>query len=90
MFLRANAIFCDEDSTVGRKLRAELDAAAERYQQAKHNYQAALELQSRPWFDQCATASEKVRASLLDLDRARTKYGAVLKAVADLYAGPVC
>ena len=88
MFLRPSAVLCDEQSTLGRTLGAELDAAAERYHQARHNYEAALELQMKPWFGQCTTANEAVRKAFLDLNQARAKYGAVLKAIANSYAGP--
>jgi hypothetical protein len=88
MFPRINAVFCDEQTPRQRKLRGELDAAAQRYQQARHNYQAALELQTKPWFGESATANEELRRALLDLTGARVNYGAVLRAIADSYALP--
>lgn len=65
------------------KLRAELDAAAEQHHFAEQNYQAALELQDRPWFDHSPSANHEVQSALLEEARTREHYVALLKVFAD-------
>jgi hypothetical protein len=84
----SNAVFCNEQTVRERKLRAELDTAANQYQQARHNYMAALELQAKPWFGQSDTAKEAYRRTLDELSRARANYGSTLRMIAELYALP--
>jgi hypothetical protein len=84
----SNAVFCEEQTVRERRLRADLDAAANQYHEARHNYLAAVELQAKPWYGQCDTAKEAVRRALVELNRARAIYGSTLRTIADLYARP--
>jgi hypothetical protein len=84
MFSESSVVSFSDRGTLERKLRAELDAIAEEYQHAKQNYEAALELQTKPWFGQSATANQNVQMALLDVTGIRNRYVALLRAFADL------
>jgi hypothetical protein len=58
MFSQSDVEVSYERAAVERKLRAELDTVAEQYQHAKQNYEAALELQTKPWFGQSPSAKQ--------------------------------
>lgn len=69
-----------EQDALERKLRAELDTAAEQYNHAKQIHQAALKAQAEIPFSHYSTSSEAIRTALLDENHARESYATDLEA----------